>query len=172
MIGRRTLCIAISLAGTCLPPAVAQTATADDRSAPVYALPYAPGAEYLVGQGYLEGPTHEGLYAVDWLMPEESPIHAAQAGVMIEVVNHFAKSGLTEDMKSKANRIVIQHDDGSYALYLHLAQDPRAMRELQDFLSAMDLQAQPEIARLVVDLATAGTANEALLVWWDLFALP
>jgi hypothetical protein len=50
--------------------------------------------------------------------------------------------------------------------------DRQAMRELQDFLNGMDLQSQPEIARLVIDPSTEGTANEALLVWWDLFAQP
>lgn len=278
-------------------------------SSPLYSLPYAPGSEFLVGQGYLEGPTHEGLHAVDWLMPEETPILATRPGVVVQAIASFSKSGLTEDMKEKANLVVIQHDDGTYAQYLHLAQDgvkvqvgqqvrkgetialsgntgfsstphlhfmvyqmqgnrmeslptrfesgvdepytivhgakyrapggdppadegplkgvkgtgelssirPRlvalvkaapdletaaiqlkrhllknrdtykklyratfarsqggdrqAMRELQDFLGGMDLQTQPEIAQLVVDPNAMGTANEALLVWWDLFAL-
>ena len=277
---------------------------------PLYSLPYEPGATFQVGQGYLEFPTHENDYAIDWEMPEETPIYAVRAGVVTEVVDSFSKSGLTEDMKAKCNYIRIQHEDGSRAIYVHLAhqgvkvkvgdevkegqvialsgntgfsatphlhfmvdqpQDGRyvsvpvlfksgsdtpfdivhggkykapggkeelkdegplqgvkgtgelssirstlialvqkesdpekaaallkrhlldnrvaykkkykevfarsqkgdkpSMKELQLFLNGMDLHSQPEIARLVVDPASAGTANEALLIWWSLFSL-
>jgi len=275
---------------------------------PLYSLPYEPGATFLVTQGYLEFPTHENEYAIDWLMPEETPILAARAGVVVEVVDSFAKSGLTEDMKQKGNFVRIQHDDGSRALYYHLApggarvkvgqkvkegqlvalsgntgfsatphlhflvdqprdgkyvsvptlfksgddaapydivsggkytapggpsqadqgplegiegtgelssirprlvaivraeKDPekaalllkrhlldhraeyrkkykelfarsqqgdrRAMKELQRFMDDMDLQSQPDVARLIINPASAGTANEAMLIWWELY---
>jgi hypothetical protein len=276
---------------------------------PFYALPYAPGEAFLVGQGYLEFPTHENEYAIDWLMPEETPIHAARAGVVVEAVDAFSKSGLIEELKLKGNFVRIRHDDGSRALYHHLAQhgvrvkvgqrveegqlialsgntgysatphlhfvvdqpmggryvsvpvlfksggvepfdivrgakylapggtpaadggplqgvaasgelssirpglialvkseknaeraaarlkrhlldhraayrqkykevfarsqkgDKSAMKELQLFLNGMDLHSQPDIARLTIDPASAGTANEALAIWWELFAL-
>lgn len=276
---------------------------------PLYSLPYAPGATFQVGQGYLEFPTHENQYAVDWLMPEETPLHAARAGIVTEVVDGFSKSGMTDDMKLKANYIRIRHEDGSRAFYCHLAQngvrvkvgqkveegqliglsgntgysstphlhfmvdrpeggahvsvpvlfksgaaelfdvvrggkyrapggevepetgplagiqgtgelssirpqvitlvqaekdaekaaallkrhlldhradyqkkykevfakaqkgDKPSMKELQLFLNDMDLQSQPDIARLIADPVSAGTANEAMLVWWGLFAL-
>jgi murein DD-endopeptidase MepM/ murein hydrolase activator NlpD len=276
---------------------------------PLYSLPYEPGSTFLVGQGYLEFPTHENIYAIDWTMPEETPILAARAGVVAEVVDSFSKSGLTEDMKTKGNFIRIQHDDGSRALYYHLAHrgakvkvgqrvaegepialsgntgysatphlhfmveqfkngryvsapvlfksgtgepfdivhggkytapgekaeadegplqgiegtgelssirprliamirgekdpekaafllkrhlldnraayhktykevfaksqkgDKSSRKELQLFLNDMDLHSQPDVARLVANPASAGAANEALLVWWELFAL-
>ncbi len=276
---------------------------------PLYSLPYEPGLAFLVGQGYLEAPTHEGLYAIDWLMPEETPVLAARDGVVVEAVDAFAKSGLTEEMKDKANYIVIRHEDGSRSHYYHLARggvkvkvgqavkegevialsgntgysatphlhffvdrlengravsfpvlyksgndqpyeivrggkypapggkpapdegplagvagtgelssirpkliaivkaaktpaqaaadlkrhlldnrsaykkiyketfaksqrgDKSAMKELQDYLGGMDLQSQPEIARLLADPAAASTANEAMQVWWELFAM-
>lgn len=275
---------------------------------PLYSLPYEPGTTFQVGQGYLEFPTHENEYAIDWTMPEETPIHAARAGVVTEAVDSFSKSGLTEDMKQKGNYIRIQHDDNSRAVYYHIAQngakvkvgqavaegqvialsgntgysstphlhfmverpeggryvsvpvlfksgggepfdivhggkykapggtaaadegplqgvkgtgelssirprvialvkaekdpekaatllkrhlldnraayhekykaafaksqkgDKPSMKELQLFLNDMDLQAQPDIARLIADPASAGTANEAMLIWWELFA--
>lgn len=276
---------------------------------PVCSLPYAPGEIFLVGQGYLEGPTHENQYAIDWEMPEETPIHAVRAGVVTEVVASFSKGGLTEDMKTKGNFVRIRHDDNSRALYYHLAQngakvkvgdrvqegqiialsgntgysstphlhftvealvngayvsvpvlfksgtadpfdivhggkykapggkaeedegplqgvqgtgelssirprliaivkaekdperaaallkrhlldnraayhkkyketfakarkgDKPSMKELQVFLGDMDLQAQPDIARLITNPASAPTTNEAMLIWWALFAL-
>lgn len=274
---------------------------------PLYSLPYEPGETFPVGAGYLDFPTHENDYAIDWLMPEETPILAARAGVVIEAVDSFSKSGLTEDMKLKGNGIRIQHDDGSRALYHHIAHngakvkvgqrvkegqlialsgntgfsatphlhflvdrpegdryvsvpvlfksgeaepfdivaggkykapgakaaadegplqgiegtgelssirprlialvqaeknpekaafllkrhlldnraayrqkykellaksqkgDKPSMKELQLFLNGMDLQSQPVIARLIIDPVSANTANEALLVWWELF---
>lgn len=297
--------------GFCSTPLAAQNGMRPPNVEPVgplYSLPYAPGETFQVGQGYLEFPTHENDYAIDWAMPEETPIHAARAGVVVEVVDSFSKSGLTEDMRSKGNYIRIRHDDGSRALYYHLAhngakvsvgqrveegqwialsgntgfsatphlhfmvdhpqggnyvsvpvlfksgsdgpfdivhgakyrspgagapadegplqgvegtgelssirpqllalvkaeKDPEkaamllkrylldhraayrkvykellaksqkgdkpSMKELQLFLDGMDLHAQPDIARLIADPASANTAGEAMLIWWELFA--
>ncbi len=275
---------------------------------PLYSLPYEAGATFQVGQAYLEFPTHENQYAIDWAMPEETPIHAARAGVVIEAVDSFSKSGLIDDLKNKGNYIRIQHDDQSRALYYHIAQhgakvkvgqqvkegqlialsgntgysatphlhfvvdrpeggqyvtvpvlfksgadepydivhggkykapggkaaaeegplqgirgtgelssirprlialvraekdsekaatllkrhlldnratyhakykeilaksqkgDKPSMKELQLFLNDMDLHSHPDIARLITDPASANTANEAMLVWWELFS--
>jgi hypothetical protein len=268
---------------------------------PLYSLPYEPGETFLVGQGYLEFPTHENEYAIDWIMPEETPILAARGGVVSEVVDTFSKSGLTEEMKTKGNYIRIRHDDGSRAIYYHLAQngakvkvgqkveegqrialsgntgfsatphlhfmveqpgngkyvsvpilfksgsdepfdvvhggkylapggkdqsevkrggelasirprlvaivkgekdaekgasllkrhlldhraayrkayreaiaksqkgDKASIQDLQAFLNGIDLQSQPDVARLIADPASAGRANEAMLLWWELF---
>lgn len=91
------------------------------QAEPLYSLPYPPGAEFLVGQGYNEWPTHANQYAIDWLMPEQTPILAVRDGVVTETVAAFTLSGLTDDMRNKANRVVVRHDDGTYTLYLHLA---------------------------------------------------
>lgn len=276
---------------------------------PLYSLPYEPGMTFQVGQCYLEFPTHQNNYAIDWSMPEETPILAARGGVVVEAVDSFSKSGLTEDLKNKCNYIRIRHEDGSRAIYVHLAHkgskvkvgdevkegqlialsgntgfsatphlhfmvdqpqdgkyvsvpilfksggdqpydvvhggkykapggkqeakdegplkdiqgtgelasirpkliaivqaepdaekaaallkrhlldnraeyrkkyketmarsqkgDKPSMKELQLFLDGMDLHAQPDVARLLIDPASSGTANEAMLVWWELFA--
>lgn len=105
----------------------------------LYSLPYSPGEEFLVGYGYLDFPTHEGLYAIDWLMPEETPILAARKGVVVEAFDEFWKSGLTDDMKSKGNRLVIRHDDGSLALYLHLAQHGIKVRVGQEVAEGQEI---------------------------------
>jgi len=125
MLLRRNLLMGIILASGMLPLAAGEPTEAKKASptGPIYSLPYAPGTEHLVGLGYFEIPTHLGQYAVDWEMPEETPILAVHGGVVTEVVASYAKSGLTEDMKRKANYVVIRHDDGSYAIYVHLAQD-------------------------------------------------
>lgn len=314
-LGRITLAAGLAVAlvalsrGT-LPAEEPSTLPVRKPEGPRYSLPYPPGSEFQVGQGYGDWPTHVGQYAIDWTMPEETPLLAARAGVVIEAIDTFSKSGLTEEMKPRANRVVIRHDDGTLAMYVHLAHDslrvtvgqrvaegeeialsgntgfsatphlhfmvyrlaggqiesfpvlfksgteepyaiyrgakyrapggtpaeeegplkgvqgtgelasirPRlvqlvkqapdpeqgaiqlkehllrnrkayhelyrqafarsqagdksAMKELQDVLNSMDLSSEPAIARLLLDDSAANTANEALLVWWELFALP
>jgi hypothetical protein len=277
---------------------------------PLYSLPYPPGEEFRVGQGYLEFPTHEKDYAVDWGMPEGTPILAAREGVVTEVVDRYRKGGVAEEYRGKDNHVFLQHDDGTYTMYVHLGYqaikvkvgqrvkegeeialsgntgysatphlhfmaykfvggtrvsfpvryksgtetpyeifpqakylapggtplpeegplkdikgtgeltsirpklielikgesdneqaafklkdhlmknrkayhdlykkmfarsqsgDKSAMKELQEFMNQMDLQAAPEIAKLKTDPASAGTTDEAMLIWWDLYALP
>lgn len=99
---------------------------------PLCSLPYEPGSAFVVGQGYLEFPTHENQYAIDWTMPEETPILAVRAGVVTEVVDSFSKSGMTEDMKTKGNYVRITHDDGSRALYYHIAHNGAKVKVGQD----------------------------------------
>jgi hypothetical protein len=49
--------------------------------------------------------------------------------------------------------------------------DKSAMKELQDYLGGMDLQTQPEIAKLLADPNAQSTTNEAMQIWWELFAM-
>jgi murein DD-endopeptidase MepM/ murein hydrolase activator NlpD len=53
-------------------------------------------------------------------MPLRTPVCAARAGTVIEVVDEFGEGG--DDMKfaEMANRIFILHDDGTIGAYFHL----------------------------------------------------
>jgi len=86
-----------------------------------YALPYAPGKAYAVIQGF-DGPfSHQGKQAIDWDMPERTPVHAARGGLVIDVEDHYTEGGLADRLRARANRILIQHDDGTIGSYAHLA---------------------------------------------------
>ena len=94
-----------------------------------YVLPYAVGASYFVDQGNCSPPGngHRGAtkFGYDFLMPIGTPIHAARAGVVTQVEeSHFdgqvAATGFD-------NLIVVQHDDGTTALYGHLTHDGAAV---------------------------------------------
>lgn len=91
----------------------------------VYRLPYAAGESFRVLQGYGSRFSHTGLeqFAVDFRMPEGTPVHAARAGLVarIEESNNI---GCWKDGCGKfANFIVVLHDDGTTGEYYHLQQN-------------------------------------------------
>lgn len=94
-------------------------------SALVYRLPFADGVRSQVGQAYGgEVTTHTGkesLYAVDFTVPEQTPVVAARGGTVVEVKDWFAEGGPNPDLLDKANIVTVQHGDGSTAQYVHLA---------------------------------------------------
>lgn len=90
-----------------------------------YRLPFRDGLTFLVSQG-TGGPvsTHSepgSLYAVDFSMPEDTPIVAARAGTVIYTEFAHTEGGMTPEMEGQANVVLIQHADGTRAVYAHLA---------------------------------------------------
>ncbi|MDD2737544.1 MAG: M23 family metallopeptidase [Methylomonas lenta] len=89
-----------------------------------YLPPLAPGSRFLVTQAFNGEFSHNDIqnrYAVDIMMPINTPIHASRAGTVLEVENDFSDSGTLRAYATKANSIYILHDDGSMAIYAHLA---------------------------------------------------
>ena len=86
----------------------------------VYNLPFKKGEIYNIIQGYQGTVSHQDKFALDFLMPENSEVHAARAGVVMEVVNSNTKGCGAARCAQYDNYIVIVHDDGSYAKYAHL----------------------------------------------------
>ena len=89
------------------------------------ALPFGPGARYEIHQGFNGSQSHntdQSRYAVDFSVPEGTPVLAARGGVVMEVANDFYGAGLDkEKFGSRANLVRVLHDDGSMAVYAHLA---------------------------------------------------
>jgi murein DD-endopeptidase MepM/ murein hydrolase activator NlpD len=84
----------------------------------VYRLPFK--NKHLLTQGYNGTWTHQGKYALDFDMPEKTPILAARDGVVTNFADHFTIGGNDASLKAKANFITILHEDGSSAFYGHL----------------------------------------------------
>jgi murein DD-endopeptidase MepM/ murein hydrolase activator NlpD len=85
-----------------------------------YRLPYPAGVQSLVGQGNFGPVSHQDEYALDFIMPMQAPIVAARGGTVVQVDDTQTETcWLTKDCK--ANRVVIEHADGSRARYIHLA---------------------------------------------------
>ncbi len=91
------------------------------KDALAYVLPYAPGKTHIVMQGFDGDFSHQGKYAIDWEMPERTPVHAARTGIVVAIEDRYDEGGLDERLKTLANHILIQHDDGTIGNYVHLA---------------------------------------------------
>lgn len=93
-------------------------ATHDDRVS--YRLPFQPHQKFFLFQGP-DGPqTHKGQFAWDFPMPRGTPVCAARAGTVIEVIDEFGEGGPEETFGDRANKILILHEDGTVAAYYHL----------------------------------------------------
>ncbi|WP_235972875.1 M23 family metallopeptidase [Luteimonas sp. MC1895] len=64
----------------------------------------------------------ENRHAVDFATPEGTPVLAAREGVVMQVEDRFGSGGLgSSDDTGRANFVRILHNDGTMALYAHLA---------------------------------------------------
>ncbi|MFT4604524.1 MAG: murein DD-endopeptidase MepM/ murein hydrolase activator NlpD [Rhodothermales bacterium] len=96
------------------------TLAADHDDGTTYGLPFDRGAERLVGQGYNGSTTHTGKNALDFEMPEGTKIRAAREGVVVETEDSFRVGGPDQSLKTRANFVKVQHEDGTIANYVHL----------------------------------------------------
>ena len=90
-----------------------------------YRLPYKDGDAHRITQAYGDPLTthlgHHNQHAVDFAMPEGTPIVATRDGVVIDVTLDYDTGGMYLDLRDKANAVAIQHDDGTVAHYGHLS---------------------------------------------------
>lgn len=90
-----------------------------------YRLPYADGRRFVISQapgGPLTTHTAEdSANAVDFTMPENTPIVAAREGTVIAVEAANSFGGKDRDLLAMANYVRILHADQTIATYAHLA---------------------------------------------------
>lgn len=88
-----------------------------------YRMPVTSGPGSIV-QGFGGSFSHadrQNWHAIDFALPEGSPILAARDGMVMQVVADHTASGTDRDRYvNRANHIRILHADGSMALYAHL----------------------------------------------------
>lgn len=88
----------------------------------LYELPFQKKKRYKIMQGFYGKFSHSSVqskYAIDFKIPIGDTIVAAREGYVVRVVSHFTERG-GRDFRNKANQIVIVHDDGTLAYYVHL----------------------------------------------------
>lgn len=104
---------------------------ATHKPAMPYRAPFDIGSTYLVSQAYPSQVTHaaaDSRYAVDFALPDGTPVYAAREGVVINARHDFFHGAVDPVMLDQANIIEILHDDGSIALYAHLHWDSIRVR--------------------------------------------
>lgn len=60
-------------------------------------------------------------YAVDFGVPQGTPVLAARGGIVIEIRDAFKEGRIDRELAEKANLVSILHSDGTFAQYVHLA---------------------------------------------------
>ncbi|MCW7458234.1 M23 family metallopeptidase [Leptospira bandrabouensis] len=87
-----------------------------------YLLPFGPEIHAKVVQGYNGSVTHFGNFAhsIDFGIPVGTPVHAARKGYVMATESRYSEGGFRKDLLSKANFIIIQHEDGTLGNYAHL----------------------------------------------------
>jgi murein DD-endopeptidase MepM/ murein hydrolase activator NlpD len=97
--------------------------TTTPDSVAICQIPYEIGRKYKVIQSYFGKFSHKNQHAIDFKLPEGTPICAANTGVVIKVKEDSDKGGRKPTFSDDANRITIYHADGTLAEYMHLRKD-------------------------------------------------
>lgn len=90
-----------------------------------YALPFPKGKQYKIIQGYNGDFTHNtnfSRYTIDFELQIGDTIEAARDGIVIKVVDKHNKQGTTKKYRPFGNFLLIQHNDNTFAQYVHLKQ--------------------------------------------------
>ncbi|MFZ7092507.1 M23 family metallopeptidase [Primorskyibacter sp. 2E233] len=96
--------------------------TAPEGTSYKYRLPFKPGAQFQVTQSCNGQDSHKDAqrFAIDFKMPEGTPVHAARAGKVVSLKQTSDRGGPSEAYGEHANFIVIQHEDRTLGIYYHL----------------------------------------------------
>lgn len=89
----------------------------------VYRLPYEDGKSIFLVQAYNSNMSHKNELSLDFKMKPGTKIHAARTGIVIAIKEDSDEGGLKDEYFSKGNHIIVQHIDGSKAMYWHLRQN-------------------------------------------------
>lgn len=105
-----------------------------------FELPWARGAAFKTGQSFGGSRSHlaHDYYAVDFPMNEGTPIHAARAGLVCYLRDHYREGGWRPELRDKDNHVMIAHEDGTISRYLHLRHNGATV-DLGQWVEAGDL---------------------------------
>jgi murein DD-endopeptidase MepM/ murein hydrolase activator NlpD len=89
----------------------------------IYHLPFANGNKYFLIQAYNSKFSHAKELSLDFKMKIGSKICAAREGIVTAAKEDSDKGGLKDEYYNEGNHIIIEHSDGSMAMYWHLQKD-------------------------------------------------
>lgn len=141
----------------------------------VYSLPFAPGERYAILQGFNSSFSHNGslAWSMDWDVPEGTPVHAARGGVVIATEDKNTIGAPDRKLFTKANYVLIQHEDGTVGEYYHLKPAGVAVKagqsvsegELIGYSGNTGFSTQPHL-HFHVSRPTSGTEIETLRIYY------
>jgi murein DD-endopeptidase MepM/ murein hydrolase activator NlpD len=85
-----------------------------------YRLPWPTEKNFKCTQAFDGDYSHSGEHALDIVMPVGTPILAARSGRVIAITDGWGPGKPSMDYFSEANYMKILHEDGTYAVYMHL----------------------------------------------------
>jgi murein DD-endopeptidase MepM/ murein hydrolase activator NlpD len=96
--------------------------TADHDDDHLYLVPFRHGDKRRLSQGFQGSFSHygENEHAVDFEMPIGTEVYAARDGIVAEIREDSRVGGPSGNYSRDGNFILIMHDDGSFANYVHL----------------------------------------------------
>jgi murein DD-endopeptidase MepM/ murein hydrolase activator NlpD len=96
----------------------------------IYSLPYGAGKSYRISQGYNGEYSHFGAdqYAIDWRMPQGTPVHAARGGIVVGLKKDSDIGGDDSKYDWDANYVLVQHSDSTLGQYVHLLKGGTTVR--------------------------------------------
>ena len=86
----------------------------------IYNLPFEKGTKRRVIQGAYSNLSHKGEIALDFNVKIGTTICAARSGVVIASYGESNIGGLKNEYLDDGNHVIIEHSDGSQAMYWHL----------------------------------------------------
>ncbi len=96
-----------------------------------YRVPFGVGSTYLISQAYPSRITHitaDSEYAVDFALPDGTPVYAAREGTVINARHDSFRGAIAPVMLDQANVVEILHSDGTIGIYAHLHWDSIRVR--------------------------------------------
>lgn len=89
----------------------------------VYDLPFEKKKRFMIFQGYNGTASHQNQSALDFAMPEGTPVLASREGIVVKVEESNTKSCPERECGQFNNFVLVYHEDGSFAEYTHLRKD-------------------------------------------------
>ncbi len=82
---------------------------------------------------YKASPAHKGRlkHAVDFIVPEGTPVRAALGGVVVDVKQNSSKGGRSRSYDKHGNYIEIRHLHGEYSIYEHIKKNGSLVKKGQ-----------------------------------------
>lgn len=106
----------------------------------LYLFPFAHGTKHQLTQGNKGAFTHfdDNTYAFDFDLKEGTPVHAARAGMVVEIKEDSNRGGNSSAYNEYGNYVLVYHADGSFGNYVHLKQNG-ALVDIGQMVEAGDL---------------------------------